>query len=292
MDEIISVVDFQVDDRPRSICAFIERIAPILQENERRPWHLDLSSSTYIGPDAAAIMVVSVMEARRLGQMPRVTLPVNPIQLVAFCEFSGLMHYVEGMPFPTTDPEGTATPIQILTQSSFNDPDPTIRLIRRNVNLSDEAEELLSICINEIVQNVQDHAGSTVGCAMCARFMKGSNEIRVAIVDRGFGISTTLRRRHSELPNAQIALERVVEGGYSAKSRSNNMGVGISNLCAIVVNQLGGEIFIISEDGFADAKAGRSLISRTLAVRYPGTAVFFTLPVGKMPREDQACPAT
>lgn len=280
MNDIVCTVDFHVDDRPGSICAFLERISPILGQEAPGAWHLDLSKSPYIGPGAAAILVTTVLEARRRGQTPRVTLSADPPKVRAFCEFSGVNHYLNGRQPPTDEhPDSATTPIQILTESKFNDPDPIIRLIRHYGGVNDESEDLFRICMNEVIQNVQDHAESAVGCATCARFMKGSGQLRIAIVDRGLGISTTLRRRHTDIPTAQAALERVVQGGYSAKSRPNNRGCGISNLCAIVVHQFQGEIFIVSEGVFADGKAGRLPVSRQLKTRFPGTGVFFTMPI-------------
>jgi hypothetical protein len=98
--------------------------------------------------------------------------------------------------------------------------------------------------------------------------MKNIAEVRVAIVDRGRGIASTLRGQYPELRDAPEALRRVVQGGYTAKSRPNNMGVGISNFCSIVVQQLRGEVFIVTEDGFADGKFGKQTIARALEMRF------------------------
>ena len=57
------------------------------------------------------------------------------------------------------------------------------------------------------------------------------------------------------------------------------MGVGISNLAGIIVRQLRGELFIVSEDAFADGKEGRFPTARGLGASFPGTAVFFTVPM-------------
>lgn len=105
--------------------------------------------------------------------------------------------------------------------------------------------------------------------------------VRVAIVDRGLGIGTTLAARHPQIQNAEAAITKVVKGGISAQSRPNNMGVGISNLWGHITNPLGGEIFIITEDvmGFSD-REGR-LRTMPLGVRFAGTGVFFTVPVDR-----------
>lgn len=272
-------IDFRVNDSQSSVVAFLRRIRAIFDPHVR-VWHIDLTKCDYLGPDAASILVASVLEARRQGIQSQVTLPTTNPALQAFCEFSGLRHYLTGSPLPAGDhPENVTIPIRIQHQANFGDPDPIVRLITRFVPLSAEWEDYLRICVNEVIQNVEDHAQSPIGCVTCARFMKNVGEARVAIVDRGLGIGTTLRERYPTIRGTGEALKLVLEGGYSAKSRANNMGVGISNLSNIVLHQLRGELFIASEDAFADGKFARQAFSRSLEMRFPGTCVFFTVPV-------------
>lgn len=272
-------IDFNINDAPPSVLAFLRRIRGIF-DPATSEWQLDFSKCQYLGPDAISIVVAAVLQAREAGVKNEVMLPQGVPALEAFCEFSGLNHLITGSPVPKGDhPDCVTIPIRVQEKASFNDPDPIIRLITRFVPLSAEAEEFLRICVNEVVQNVEDHARSPIGCVTCARFMKKVREVRVAIVDRGRGIGTTLRERYPDVHGAGEALGRVLQGGYSAKSRKNNMGLGISNLANIVVQQMHGELFIVSEDGFADGKFGRQTFSRSLDMRFPGTGVFFSVPV-------------
>lgn len=272
-------IDFAVNDSPNSVVAFLRRIRGIF-DPATSGWHIDLGKSHYLGPDAVAIVVASVLEARRNKIPNDITLPKGVAALDAFCEFSGLNHLLEGSLMPQMDhPDCVTVPIKVQHESSFNDPDPIIQLITRFVPLSTDWEEYLRICVNEVIQNVQDHARSEIGCVTCARFLKNVGEIRVAIVDRGRGIRSTLREKYPDVTDAGEALKRVLQGGYSAKSRPNNMGLGISNLSNIVFQQLKGELFIVSEDAFADGKFGQRTYSRALGMRFPGTGVFFSVPV-------------
>ncbi|HTW93997.1 MAG TPA: hypothetical protein VMD30_04325, partial [Tepidisphaeraceae bacterium] len=106
-----------------------------------------------------------------------------------------------------------------------------------------------------------------------------SGEVRVAIADRGIGIAASLRHRYPEIRTAKQALEKVIGGGVSARSRPSNMGCGISNLCNVIVNVLRGELFIISGEGMADGAPGHAIRSRDFTAGFPGTGVFFTIPV-------------
>ena len=231
-----------------------------------------------MGPDAAAVVVACALAARRQGVHATVDLPSGDSKLEAFLKYSGVDHFVTGAPPHPADPD-VVIPVRLHTESSFSDPDAIINLIARHVSITVEAEELLRACVNEVIQNVEDHARSDIGCVTCARFLKNRAEVRVAIVDRGRGIGTSLRARYASILDTAQALRHVIEGGYTAKSRPNNMGVGISNLAGIVVQQFRGELFIVSEDAFADGKAGRIPTARDLGARFPGTAVFFTVPL-------------
>lgn len=271
-------IDYNLDDRPESMIALVRSMHLLF--NAECSWRLDLHACAYLGPNAGAMIAATVLHARSRGLAPEVVLPSEPRELVEFCYASALQYYVAATPFPgvpTRRPE--TIPMQVLRQSSFSDPDPFITLLRRHIDTDADVEDYLRVCINEAVQNVQDHAESPIGAIAAARYMSRPREIRIVIVDRGVGIGTTIRRRYPEIPDARAAISRVMEGGITAKSRSNNMGVGISNLCAIVQHQLGGRVFILSENAGVNRQPSRRDVCTSLDFPYPGTAVFINVPV-------------
>lgn len=104
--------------------------------------------------------------------------------------------------------------LRVLTTAGFRDADPVIELVRAHVKISEDMEEYLRSCINEVIQNIQDHAKSKIGGVLYARFMTASSEVRIAIVDRGDGIYTTLKRRYPDTTEL-TALDRVLGAGQS-----------------------------------------------------------------------------
>jgi hypothetical protein len=72
---------------------------------------------------------------------------------------------------------------------------------------------------------------------------------------------------------------QVVAGGFSAKSKANNFGVGISNLWSQITGPLKGDIFIISENSIVYCDKLKRPKSRTLKRSFAGTGVFFTVPI-------------
>jgi hypothetical protein len=145
--------------------------------------------------------------------------------------------------------------------------------------MSTDDEQYLRSAVNEAIQNVEDHAQTRLGAAFCAKYMERSKKISVAIVDCGLGIFTTLSKRHPDILNAEMALQRVVAGEISAKSKANNLGVGISNLWAQITGALKGDVFIISENSIVYCDKLKRPKSRALGSSFGGTGVFFTVPI-------------
>jgi len=281
MQPIRSVeIDFNVDDTAASVAMLIRRLAPlVLRETSDLLWHLDMTKCRYLGPDAAAVLGATVLDSRRRGKILTVGLPTSPSSLVGFCHFSGLETLLRGSALPDPSaPENETIPLRTFMHANYRDADPLIDLIRRHAGISVESEDYLRMSINEVTQNVEDHAQSPIGGLCCARFLRSRNQVRVAIVDFGRGIPQSLQSRYPDIHRGAMALARVTEGRFTAQSRPSNAGLGINWLWNIV-GTLGGRIFILSGDGLAENISGKNRRIAALKFPFPGTGVFFTLPV-------------
>jgi hypothetical protein len=277
-DTIQCHIDFTVDDTFRSTLAFLERLGPILARPSQADWCIDFTGCQYLGPNAAALLLAIWLDAKHHGLHPEILLPGEPAKLRAFCAFSGLAHHVTGAPLPASDdPRSETVPLRQITKTVWTDPDPIINLIHRHTALSEDEEENLRVCVQEVLQNIEDHASSPIGGVYCARYIGTRREIRVAFSDYGLGIEGTLKRNHPQITSASDAILRVIEGNYSSKSLSRNLGVGISNLALIVKNN-GGMLTIISGDAASEITPGRQRPRMVvLKTALPGTSVFFTM---------------
>lgn len=272
-------IDFELSDDRSATAQFLRRTIPFLTDNRLKDPHIDLSSVQYLGPFAASIILADHLHGLGAGKGHKIVLPTH-VKVGGFLQFSGLQHYLNDAPLPDANhPDNVTVPLRIVQKATWNAADPVIDLVHRHAVISEDDEIYLRNTINEVIQNVEDHAQSPIGAVYCARYLLKPAKIRVGIVDRGLGIGTTLAARHPEISNADAALRKVVQGGVSAKSRPNNLGLGISNLWAHVTKPLGGEIFIITEDvvGYSD-RSGK-LRTESLGARFAGTGVFFTVPV-------------
>lgn len=271
-------VDFELSDDRKAVVALLNRMAP-LEGGAESPSVLDLRRVEYLGPFAATLLLASHRQAVVDGRPFRIFLPQVGSKARAFSGFAGLEHLLgQGGPPRTNHPENVTVPLTAVNVATWGVADPVIELVRRFVVISEDDETYLTNCITEVIQNVEDHAESAVGAISCARYLCNKNIIRVSIVDRGLGIGTTLAKLYPDLSSAESALKRVIRGGVSAKSRRNNMGVGISNLWSQVTNPLKGDIFIVSEDAIAYTERGSTWVG-PLGARFAGTGVFFSVPV-------------
>lgn len=273
-------VEGNCNDSPPSLEAAIEQVLPWIRRPLADDVHLDLSTLHDAGPDLVALLFASLLQARARSDNVRTTLP-RPPKLLAFLAFSGLLHALgEGPPPDPDHPECETVPVQSFSGTTIRQSDPIVHLITRHTPLSRDADERLRGSLREVMQNVIDHARSPVGGVLAARFMRGSREVRVAIVDLGETIPSALARSGTTDPAAQLR-NHLRHGGLSSRSRPHNSGLGLHWLTQHV-QQMNGELFIRSGNIRATAQSARLhpvIHVDLLPAFFPGTGVFFRLKV-------------
>jgi len=267
-------IDFSLNDNRKDLLALLKRLQPIWDSAEDIIF--DLSDCRYIGPDAVAVLAAAYFQKRRDGLEVKIALPTGPRPLVAFTQFSGLQHLFGLGEIPdVTHPQCVTVPLRQLETARHNDTEPIFQLIECHSDLDEDTKQIIGVALSEVLQNVQDHANSPIGAVTCARFLSGSNEIRIAVVDAGEGILRTLRRTYPLMQDTAEALRSVAAGGYSARSRPNNGGLGISNLC-LVTSGKGGALTLVTDGGYLEQRKQRRYAAN-LDLHFPGTGVFFTI---------------
>jgi len=280
MTPITATIHFSVNDRVRSIRRLIEEISCFAAREEGQILRIDLRKCQYLGPDAIALLGAVLLDFKSSTKV-EVLGPEGPPALRTFFEACGLETLIHGVQSVPKNPNLELPNVLSLTQfqkASFQDADPIMKMLHRFDAIDPEQEESLRVCVNEAIQNVQDHAKSPVGAMMTARFMAKDKEVRVAIVDRGIGVRSSLSKRYPDTTPENV-MQRVLSGNYTALSRENNKGLGLSLLASIVEN-LGGDLFILSESSTAELRRGSKKSFMKLTSGFRGTGVFFTLPVG------------
>lgn len=262
----------------------LRQLSAIHAEKTSRKWRISLRETQYLGPWAAATVYAAHLKGIELDQHGKVVLPTEPPKLQAFCIFSGMSQLFADGPKPEADhPDCETVPLERFSTdqeaASWDRSSRIVRLLRRHMDLDADSEDQVRTCVAEVVQNIVDHSRSSIGGVMCARYLESKAEVRVGIVDRGVGVLATLSKRFPSVKSSADALAKVIEGGHSSKSRPNNQGLGVSNLFSLVQNAAG-RMMVCTGDAFAEIHGGASAPAiHQLECDFPGTAVFFALPV-------------
>lgn len=274
-------IDFDVDDDPGSIRTFPERIEHAVQSDPIADVIVDLSKCECLGPDAVTVFAAVHRDLARQSRRLTIHPPVGPPSLRTFFDWSGLEAVVaeRSPPDAQLGEDFNVLPIRTFVSANLLAPEPIVGIVRSRLRASEEWQEYLAICVNEVMQNIQDHSQSPIGGLMSAKFTAEAKELRVAIVDRGLGVCATLKGRFPDT-TPENALKRVIEGRYTALSRQNNAGLGINHLKSIV-QILGGHLYMVSWESEFALNPERQHYN-VLPFQFRGTGVFFSLHV----RED------
>lgn len=279
MAQIVSVKGI-VDDRLSSAVYLADRLRPLCAAVSAPAIHLDLSRLEYIGPDGITLLAAHILAARARGLEVSVGAPSSPASLVAFLESSGFDEHVLGKILPVDASTTNSTvPLRRFDASKHGDVEPILNLIARFEPATGTFRDAMEIAINEIVQNVQDHAHSPIGGWGSATLFPEDREVRVALVDLGVGIPSSIRKTHPDLASDAAALQAVSTGGFSARSQRHNAGRGIDNLRSIVTELFAGSLYLFSGAASLEIRSGEQPTVRSLPLSLAGTMVAFTLPL-------------
>lgn len=141
-----------------------------------------------------------------------------------------------------------------------------------------EALATVSVCVQEILQNVADHSGVGVGCVH-AQFFADRQVVEVAVSDFGLGIPYNVRRVLPDL-NDTDALKKACQEGFTTKSNVHNRGAGLPTLIKYLAKHNRGAVWISSGSGNISAthsEGTTKLTGRSKRSNYPGTLVLLRL---------------
>ena len=150
--------------------------------------------------------------------------------------------------------------------------------------------------IVELLRNVIQHSGDQTGGIVAAQVMDGGPYtkrpmIQIAVADAGIGIENSLRTRHSELNDAEEALEKALwpyfsgtfDEGFTGSIQNAGMGLFfVSEMAKLAAGKLliatRGASLWISGDVDADDDKHEIRFLPPQGLGFPGTMVCFELP--------------
>jgi hypothetical protein len=132
----------------------------------------------------------------------------------------------------------------------------------------------LQSAMGEIFNNISDHSRHDIGSVFGQHFPY-EHTISLAISDMGFGIPRNVRKVRPELSDCS-AIAEAVKAGFTTKSTTRNVGMGLDNLLRSVVVGLNGYVTIYSGRGMVKFGLLRGAVQQypTANVGFcPGTTI-------------------
>ncbi|WP_167330540.1 histidine kinase [Variovorax paradoxus] len=148
----------------------------------------------------------------------------------------------------------------------------------QQLETTSEALGTVSVCVQEILQNIADHSGVGVGCAH-AQYFAERQMVEVAISDFGHGIPMNVRKVIQDITDTD-ALKLACEEGFTTKSNVHNRGAGLPTLIKYLALHNRGGVWISSGSGNISAThsdGATKLTGRSKRSNYPGTLVLLRL---------------
>jgi hypothetical protein len=130
------------------------------------------------------------------------------------------------------------------------------------------------VCVQELMNNIKDHSSLEIGCIFSQHFPK-LKRVNISVADFGHGIPKLVQKIHNNLDDC-AAIIKATENGFTTKTTSRNMGVGLNYLIQTVAENNGGKISIFSLRGavkFCQISSGVKPIPLEQPGYCPGTTI-------------------
>ena len=229
---------------------------------------LDFSrtTKTYAGPALAIAMTVQKLLQK--GVDTSVTLPDNPKLQKLFLN-ANWAHLMDIRGQPPSNFRGHSQ----VPATKYSNADEQTEIVNRAVEVMltalDEFDrshlKAVEWAVNEITDNVINHAESSVGGVLQLSHFRNRQAIQYTVCDVGVGIPATLRSGHPEIPSDAQALDDAIREGIT---RDTNLGQG---------NGLFGswKISAVSKGDFQIHSGNASLFSDQSTVTVHGESIPF-----------------
>jgi anti-sigma regulatory factor (Ser/Thr protein kinase) len=177
---------------------------------------------------------------------------------------------------PYSDPRSTTVPLQLIKHAgSFVYIENLINWLSERLHLSKATLSGLKVCLQELFNNIKDHASEDTGCIFVQHHPK-PRQIKIVVSDFGVGIPANVRTIIANISDGD-AIKKATEEGFTTKPGGRNRGAGLDILTLNVVKTNQGTVHIHSLNGiFSAFPGGTGIQTHIKASRdgtYPGTLI-------------------
>lgn len=193
--------------------------------------------------------------------------------------------YLHKKIFPSSSLRDTTVPLQNVSMDNFHQWLETNFIPWIASSINKEVEELATFkaSIEEIFNNVRDHAEKDNSCVFAQHFPQ-NNTLTISIADIGVGIIEHIKSNpnYSHFTNEE-AMRSSVKNKFTTKSTPKNRGAGLDVLVHNIVMNAAGSVYIFANSGILECKN----VDNTLVYNYqeadhyyPGTHIEIQIDIG------------
>jgi anti-sigma regulatory factor (Ser/Thr protein kinase) len=218
------VGDFDDDSLRRHLAAFFKL------KNQGYD-HLELNFAKLTRAMTPQLLPLAVYARSLLheGFEVRLILPEDD-KLKRLFENTNWAYLIDPRSFPKTQIDSTShLPAFLYTNPTeqYEVVSKTVQLVLKSLNITDRKQiQAVEWSVNEVVDNVLNHAKSPIGGAMQVTVREGQQIIEFVVADAGLGIPKTLRESHLKLTSDVEALDAAIREGVT-RNNTTNMGNGL-----------------------------------------------------------------
>jgi ABC-type transporter Mla MlaB component/anti-sigma regulatory factor (Ser/Thr protein kinase) len=247
---------------------------------------IDLTRLTFMGPAALALMVASLRRARESGVIAggsTIWAPESTGMLTYLRRMDALEVLFEHESVKIENPVRRHATSGLKECQHFSSEDGSRRVARElavalteKVATDDVAATSLELCLTELAENVHFHADTPYGGFAAAQSFSHGNEIEVAIVDLGVGISASLGKnpQYAEQASDDVTAIHTALLPLVTSSPKRNRGYGLA-FTRFLLEMNEGRLVVRSGHGYV--QYGERNAEKTTELPFPGTLVALRL---------------
>lgn len=210
---------------------------------------LDATRTERLGPMGVALLALAITRRRARGlgdlslRVPRTRGAAQFLREVGFNRFLTAER-------ANDNPAGGTLSMRHLFQLTPAYTEEIGKLVAQRVpGTPEELGYLIEFCLNELLQNVFEHANSREGCFVVTRWYARSENVCIAVVDGGVGIPAALRRKSiaglHKRSDQDVVIAAVTRKGITSREGAKQGGLGLK-LLREAVTERGGKLFALS----------------------------------------------
>jgi len=257
----------------------VRDLQPLLQLDYPARIHLDLGGLVFIGPTAIALLEAALRRLEDEGLLVSGGLIVEPTSRLT-AQYLRRMDFFRGLASVGDVPESfeRRKPVGFRPCQEFTGEDDYWVVARdltdalaERCQMDTLAKAAIRVCLDELAENVVQHADSPLGGFAAAQGMPKRHRFEIGIVDLGVGIRRSLSKnpRYADIKDDVIAIETALRPRVTSTPERNS-GIGLS-VTKLLLRDNGGSLLVRSGTGLV--VGGAEDRAESTAVGLTGTLV-------------------